>query len=278
MTSSAGKEHRLKACATSGAHRVKACATCRLKVCATSGVTLMELLIAISLLSLLSVGMLMALRVGLNAIEKADTKLMANRRTASTERILESQIAGLMPVFADCPGGLPNAPPIRVSFFEGQPQSMRFVSSYSLEEAARGYPRILEFQVIPSEQNRGVRLIVNETLYTGPLSTGASCLGLLADPTQGGALAPQFRAIEPRPNSFVLADRLAFCRFSYKDRLPPLLPESWLTEWRFRKWPAAVRVEMAPLDPDPSRVPLAGLTVPVYVNRMPNVRYTDSSN
>jgi hypothetical protein len=45
-----------------------------------------------------------------------------------------------------------------------------------------------------------------------------------------------------------------------------------------RKWPAAVRVEMAPLEPDPSRVPLAGLTVPIYMNRMPNVRYTDSSN
>lgn len=249
-----------------------------LRSCATSGVTLIEMLIAISLLSLLSVGMLMALRVGLNALEKANTKLMANRRTASTERILESQIADLMPVFADCPGSLPNAPPIRVSFFEGQPQSMRFVSSYSLAEAARGYPRILEYLVIPGERNLGVRLIVNEALYTGPLSTGASCLGLLPDPAQGGAIAPRFRVIEPGPHSFVLADRLAFCRFSYKDKLPPPLPELWLPEWRLEKWPAAVRVEMAPLEPDPSRVPLAGLTVPIYVNRMPNVRYTDSSN
>jgi hypothetical protein len=238
----------------------------------------MELLIAISLLSLLSVGMLMALRVGLNALDKANTKLMANRRAASTERILESQIAGLMPVFADCPGRTPNGPPSRVSFFEGQAQSMRFVSSYSLEGAARGYPRILEFLVIPGEQNRGVRLIVNEALYTGPLSTGASCLGLLPDPAQGGARAPRFRAIEPGPHSFVLADRLAFCRFSYKEKLPPPLPELWLPEWRFERWPLAVRVEMAPLEPDPSRVPLAGLTVPIYVNRMPDVRYTDSSN
>jgi len=260
MTAPAGKVHRLKACAT-------------------SGVTLIELLIAISLLSLLSVGMLMALRVGLNALDKANSKLMANRRAASTERILESQIAGLMPASADCPAGPPDAPPVRVPFFAGEPQSMRFVSTYSLEEAARGYPRILEFQVIPGEQNRGVRLIVNETLYTGPLSAGASCLGLLPDPALGGALAPQFRAIEAGPHSFVLADRLAFCRFFDKGRetlRPPALA-SWLPEWRWPRWPAAVRVEMAPLEPARSRVPLAGLTVPIYVNRIPNVSYLDGN-
>jgi prepilin-type N-terminal cleavage/methylation domain-containing protein len=245
---------------------------------AASGVTLIELLIAISLLSLLSVGMLMALHVGLNALDKANSKLMANRRAASTERILASQIAGLMPAGADCPANFPGARPIRVLFFDGQPQSMRFVSTYSLQEAARGYPRILEFQVIPGAQGRGVRLIVNETLYTGPLSTGASCLGLFPDPAQGGATAPRFRAIEPGPNSFVLADRLAYCRFFYKERLPASVPESWLPEWRRSRWPAAVRIEMAPLEPDPSRVPLAGLTVPIYMNRRLDVRYTDSSN
>lgn len=251
----------------------------RLRLGAREGVTLVELLIAISLLSLLSVGMLMALRVGLSALDKANSKLIANRRAASVQQILASQIAGLMPVFADCPSNQPEGRPIRVPFFEGQAQAMRFVSSYSLEEAARGYPRILEFQTIPGDPNvGGLRLIVNETLYSGPLSAGASCLGLLADPSQGGALLPQYRAIEPGPHSFVLADRLAFCRISYKERLPPQAPESWLTEWRRVRLPAAVRVEMAPLAADPSRVPLAGVTVPIYVSRMPNVKYTDSFN
>jgi hypothetical protein len=165
-----------------------------------------------------------------------------------------------------------------VPFFEGQAQAMRFVSTYSLEEAARGYPRILEFQTIPGEPNGGLRLIVNESLYSGPLSVGATCLGLLPDPSLGGALVPQYRAIEPGPHSFVLADHLAFCRFSYKERLPPQAPESWVTEYRRPRLPAAVRVEMAPLVADPSRVPLAGVTVPIYVSRMPNVRYTDSFN
>ena len=49
-----------------------------------------------------------------------------------------------------------------------------------------------------------------------------------------------------------------------------------MTEWRRPRLPAAVRVEMAPLVADPSRVPLAGVIVPIYVNWMPNVRYADS--
>jgi hypothetical protein len=184
-----------------------------------------------------------------------------------------------MPVFADCPSNQPDGRPIRVPFFEGQPQAMRFVSTYSLQEAARGYPRILEFQTIPGDPSvGGFRLIVNESLYSGPLSVGASCLGLFADPNLGNAVLPQYRPIEAGPNSFVLADRLAFCRISYKERLPPQAPESWLTEWRRPRLPAAVRVEMAPLVADPSRAPLAGVTVPIYVSRMPNVRYTDSFN
>lgn len=239
------------------------------------GVTLIELLIAVSLLSLLSVGMLMALRVGLNALDKANAKLLANRRAVSVQRILESQIAGFMPVSAECPAGAPNAPPFRTPFFIGQTDSMRFVSTYSLQEAARGYPRILEFLVIPGANGQGVRLVVNETLYSGPRSAGASCLGIAPNPALGG-LMPSFRAIEAGPNSFVLADRLAFCRFSYLEKLRPPAYSRWLAEWRLPVWPGAVRVDMAPLEPDPSRVPLVGLTVPIYVNRMPGVLYADS--
>jgi len=55
----------------------------------TAGVTLMELLIAVMLLSLLSVGLLFALRIGLNTYSKAQGKLMDNRRVAGAQRILE---------------------------------------------------------------------------------------------------------------------------------------------------------------------------------------------
>jgi prepilin-type N-terminal cleavage/methylation domain-containing protein len=229
------------------------------------GVTLLELLIAISLLSLLSVAILMALRLGLNATGKANAKAIANRRVTSVERILQSEIEGLIPLTAACRPD-PKAPPQRVWFFEGQTQSMRFVSSYSLQEAGRGYPRILEFQVIPGENNRGVRLVVNEQLYTGPESTGALCLGFVRDP-MGGGLTALYAPITTGPQSFVLADKLSYCRFGYLRAAPAKMPDFWVPQWNLTLYPRAVRVDMAPLDADASRVPLVSVFAPVRSSR-----------
>lgn len=234
-----------------------------------AGVTLLELLIAVSLVSLLSVGILVALRVGLNAMEKANNRLLDNRRVFGVQRILEQQVAGLMPVVADCFSG-PGAPPARVLFFQGAPGTMRFVSSFSLEEAARGYPRILEYQVLPAEDMGAVRLVVNELLYWGPASTGALCLG--PNPERPGIL---FRPVEVGPQSFVLADRLAFCRFSYLERLPPPAPGRWTPVWTRQDLPAAIRIEMARKGDDPSRLPLLTATLPVRVTKLPGLPYAD---
>jgi prepilin-type N-terminal cleavage/methylation domain-containing protein len=239
----------------------------------TSGVTLIEMLIAVSLLSLLSVGMLMALRVGLNAMDKSNTKLMANRRSVSVQRILRSEIEGFMPVGADCMPG-PDQPPVKIAFFDGRPESMRFVSSYSLQEAARGLPRIVELAVIPGEEGRGVRLIVNEYVYTGPAAAGAACMGMASDPETNQPV-PQFAPVVPGPRSFVLADKLAYCRFGYRWQPPAPEPARWVAAWKRQEWPTAVRVDMAAIELDPSRVPLVGATIPIHVNRHASEQYTN---
>jgi len=229
------------------------------------GVTLIELLISITLVSLISVAVLMALRVGVNAMEKTNTRLLSNRRVTGTHRIMERQIGSIMAVTAACQAD-PSKAVRREAFFQGEPQSMRFVSAYSLREAFRGYPRILEFQVIPGERDQGVRLVVNELLYSGPGSTGILCFGG----------ADGYRPIEVGPDSFVLADRLAYCRFSFLESRPRD-PESarWRPEWTEDAYPVAIRIEMAPLEPDPSRLPLLTLTVPVRVNKNPLVAESD---
>jgi len=236
------------------------------------GVTLLELLAAITLLSLLTTGVLLAMRVGFNAMHITNDRLLDGRRVLSVQRILEQQIAGLMPVIADCLGA-PDLPPTRMLFFQGAPQSMRFVSSYSLGEAARGYPRILEFQVIPGEESRGVRLVVNEHFYTGSRSAGLFCLGWAPDSVTRASV-PAFRPIQVGPGSFVLADRLAYCRFLYRDTVPPL-PERWTPAWEKPLLPSALRIEMAPLEASPARPPLVSITAPIRINRLPFETYAD---
>jgi hypothetical protein len=237
----------------------------------SAGVTLMELLIAVTLLSLLSVGIVITLRVALSAMGKTDSKLMANRRVSSVERILEEEISGIMPVTADC-HARPDAPATRLTFFQGEATSLRLASTHSLQQGSRGLPMILEFQVIPGENDQGVRLVVNEHWYTGPRGAGAFCLGMGPDPLTGVS-APRFLPIQIGGDSFVVADKLAYCRFSYRELRPLPAGPRWLVLWTRPILPNAIRIEMAPLVPDPGRLQPVTLTIPIRVTRLPLEAY-----
>jgi general secretion pathway protein J len=206
-------------------------------------------------------------------MQKTNARLMSNRKSLGAQRVLEQQIAGFMPVPADCAAG-PETRPARLPFFQGEPQSMRFVSSYSLEEANRGLPRVLEFQVIPGERNQGVRLVVNEHLYVGPRGAGMFCLGLAPDPL-GGGMVPRFPPIQTGPRSFVLADRLAACVFAFRYTPPPPAMDVWTPRWVRKEWPTAIRVEMIPLEATPSKIPLLSLTVPLRAQKDPEFQYVN---
>ena len=163
-----------------------------------AGMTLIEVMIAVLLFAILSVGILVALRVGVNAMDHSNERLMANRRAAYAVRILESQLTGFVPEAASFQLS-PQSPIVQMPFFQGEPESMRFVSNYSLQDASRGMPQILEFQVIPGADGRGVRLVVNEHPYTGPASIGVFCLGYALDPATNIRI-PLFRPISTGPD------------------------------------------------------------------------------
>jgi prepilin-type N-terminal cleavage/methylation domain-containing protein len=228
-----------------------------------SGVTLIELLIAVSLVSLLSLGMLMAIRVGLNAMQKVNTRFTANRKVTSVQHIIESQISGLIPVVSTCRGGGMG----RFVYFQGLPQRMTFVSTYSLEESSRGFPRILEYSVIRGE--RGLRLIVNEIVYPGPVNAGFLCTGL-----NNGI--PQFAAAGVSPRSFVLADNLAYVHFIYRQTVLPPELQKWTDTWTVPDFvPSGVRIEMAPLLADSSRLQVSTVSVPVHLSKFVLGPYAD---
>ncbi|HUB32647.1 MAG TPA: prepilin-type N-terminal cleavage/methylation domain-containing protein [Bryobacteraceae bacterium] len=239
-----------------------------------SGVTLLEVLIAVTLLSLLTVGMSMALRLGLFAFAHTNARLMENRRVAGAQRIVEQELKGLMPVVAPCgSGGNGLAPPAVV--FQGLPDTLTMVSIFSLQEAWRGRPQILQFFVIPAQDKGGVRLVVNEIPYTGPLFAGALCLGVAPDAISGAPI-PQFLRPTATESTFVLADNLAYCRFRYLAPAPnPAEPDQWLSSWNRAGWPAGLRIEMEPVDPNPARLQPVNITVPVFIARDPGVKYDD---
>ena len=231
-----------------------------------AGLTLVEVLIATSLVGLLSIGMLWAMRVGVGAMGKANDKLISNRRVTGSQRVLEQQIAGFMPVTAELPI-VPGMPGLKLPFFQGEPQSMRFVSSYSLQEGSRGRPQILAFHVIPGDNGAGVRLIVNEYPYTGPASAGAFITGRVTDQMLMRQVT-RFAPIEAGTGSFVLADKLAYCRFLYEELRPRPEIERWNNAWTLDRWPEAIRIEMAPLDPKSASLHMVTVTALLHVTRL----------
>jgi hypothetical protein len=239
-----------------------------------AGVTLLEVLIAVTMLSLLSVGMFLSMRIGLSAFARTDARLMENRRVVGAQRIIDQELEGLMPAAASC-GMIQSAPGPRAVVFQGLQDTLTMVSGYSLQEAWRGRPQLLQFFVAPSDEGGGMRLLVNEMPYLGPISGGSLCMGIAPDP-QTAIPLPHFQRPAAGEKSFVLADHLAYCRFRYLT--PPARPDEpwvWMPEWKNAGWPSGIRIEMAPMDPSPAQLQPITVTAPIYIYRNPETRYAD---
>lgn len=242
---------------------------------ATAGLTLLEVLIAVTLMTLLMVGMSIALRVGLSAFGRTTDRLMEDRRVMGAQRVLQSELQGLMPVSPVCPPGVGGAGSGFV-FFQAEPQFLRMASTFSLQQGWRGAPQILEFFVIPAAQGRGVRLVVNETPYA-PSVAGSFCQGVMTDPALG-VMIPIF---PPQPeatsHSFVLADNLAYCKFSYyqKSTRPETPGAFWLPKATGMGWPLAIRIDMAPLEPELIKLQPISVLASMRLHRTPGIPYGD---
>jgi hypothetical protein len=237
-----------------------------------AGITLIEVLIAVSLLSLLSVGMLIAMRLGFNTLEKTDAHLVQNRKVVNVRQIVENEISGF--IFTQAQWRRDPLTVVGVPFRQFDLSSMRFVTSYSLQDAGRGRMQIAALQVIPGEDNIGVRLIVNETPYTGPAQAGLMIAGIEPDPVTGAAVI-HYLPITAGSESFVLADKLAYCRFSFLEpRLDPPF-RVWRPNWVLNTLPLGIRIEMAPLANTASETQMSTITATLPVNVIPGFRYTD---
>ena len=205
--------------------------------------TLVEVLVAFTLLGLLSLGLVTALQTGVGAWRDSREAVSLDRRIANANNLLHAELAGLVPVLAEPPHrrGIPRFP-----FFHGEPTEMRFVSSYSLEAGVRAGLRIVELSVISGDEGR--RLILNELPYQGPRSVGVFALQSVPERTSFSGRRIIFTPVRARADSLIAADRLSFCRFSYL-RYPREreAPGEWIPVWDdLQNVPVAVRLEMAP--------------------------------
>lgn len=240
----------------------------RLRAGAEAGVTLIEILVAVTIVALIATAMTIVLRISLDGSAKSQQRIASDRKVIGVERIMRQQIANLVPVNTGCQSANASAGGVEI-LFEGRARQMRFVSTYTLNEAARGFPRLVEYVVIPGAVS-GVRLVMNEIAYGGPRWLVPVCVGY---ETVDDVQVPQFAPIQVSGNSFVLADELASCSFAYLDTSNVQKGPQWTQVWRIKQWPAAVRIELVPLAPNPSLLQTSSLTVPIAPDPKPDQEY-----
>jgi prepilin-type N-terminal cleavage/methylation domain-containing protein len=247
-----------------------------------AGFTLIELLVAITMVSLLSLAGLYAMRVGFGALDRTGKQLAFERRVLGTQRVLEQMIANMMPGRVACHGGQIDPAQAQgdvrgtMLFFDGRRDTMRFVSAFSLNEASRGPAQIIELAVTPGRQGQGVRLMVNEHLYWGPLSAGYFCTPEPM-PMAGGLFATPFLPVRTGAGSYILADRLSAVEFRYRAVMQDPPYYQWLEEWPVGPvLPEAVRMQTTPLAADDGRPFTLVAPVQMRMDFSGATRYDDS--
>ena len=225
-----------------------------------SGMTLIEVLVAVTLLGLLSVGLVMSFQMGADAWQNTRDRLTLDRRIATANQILHSALVGMVPVNGEAQGGF-GSQGRRFLFFQGEPHSMRFVSSFSVTEGPRGGLNVIELQVVSSP--RGRRVLLNQSPFVGPLGLARFVEGFFDDPVAGGT-RPRYRPIVPYATSLVIVDQLEDCTFRYLERplgIEP--PTTWLPAWtNLRELPEAVAINVVPRI-EGNRLRPVSLAVPV---------------
>ena len=210
------------------------------RVHSQSGMTLIELLIAVTLFGAISASMGIVLNIAFTSMNKIDAKVDFNRRIIASQRTIDQLLQGLIPVNTPCAGR-----PIGIV---GRQNGVRFLSSHSLTEGSRGRPQIVDL-FVDASPNGGFRLLLNERPYFGKSSLTMAC-------------AQAFQTME---TSFILADRLTECRFSYRRREPGSAAEGWFAVWTFPDWPSGIRIDMAPAKQQANQIQPTSVFAPILV-------------
>ena len=185
-----------------------------------AGFTLLELLISITIVSLLATIILFGWGIATSAWQKANSRLSQDRKVLATHHLLQQQMASMVPYRVRTQRGG------QEFFFQGEPQAVRFLSRYSLTGRARSGLYRIEYQV--TEQPGGTKqLLLNEIPVTSREELGALIAGAEASP-RGRVL--QFAPFERGSQTVVLLDDLEECHFEYYSYRQPE-PGVWTDHW-----------------------------------------------
>ncbi len=237
-----------------------------LKPQASLGVTLLELLVVITLLGMLSLGLLFSMRISSAAWQRGNARMASDRQVVAAAGLLSAQLANARPrVVRWTPpgakdrsrsqtsaialaGGRP-APgagfgQVAFAYFEGAPERLRFLTAYSVEARARGGLWLAEYFFI-REEGGACNLLYNEWPFREDSDAAATVSAAGYDPNLGRLrvdFAPPAREQQTRQ----LYRGLRQCHFEYliePEKGEPYWGAAWQTNNKLLPRAVAARFE-----------------------------------
>ena len=192
------------------------------RVSVERGFTLLELLVSITIVSLLTVSIVFSWRIATTAWSRSSELVEEQRQVAAVQALLRKQVAAISayaPFSREWRG---------IVFFQGEQQVARFLSRYSLENRTRSGLYLVEY-LITEETDGTKQLLMNETALHNPEELRRFITGV-----EQSATGPiqQFLPIERSPKTRVLLTDLEDAHLEYY-RPATQLQESgeWVEQW-----------------------------------------------
>src|ERR1035438_3865967 len=122
------------------------------------GVTLVELLVAITLLGFVSLGLLFAMRIGIGSWQRGDARMAHDRAVVTAGDLITAQLAGAQ---ARIVGWGPREQRVAFLLFDGAADRLHFITRYSVAARERGGSYLAEYWFERNARNE-CRLLYNE--------------------------------------------------------------------------------------------------------------------
>jgi prepilin-type N-terminal cleavage/methylation domain-containing protein len=185
-----------------------------------AGFTLLELLVSMTIVSLLATTVLFGWRIASSAWQKANTHLERSRMVLAANQLLQDQMSSMLPYRARTADGVP------MPFFQGDAKSAQFITRYSIHgRASSGLYRV-EYQIV--EENDSSKLLLNEAPVRSREELGSLISGVEEVP---GGMILKLAAFERGGETVTLLDGVKECRFEYYDPVAPSAGGGWKETW-----------------------------------------------
>ena len=200
----------------------------RAGVCGQSGFTLLEMIVAVTLIAMMTVGLWAIFRIGLRSWSRGTEFMDANQRHRSILNLVRKQMASTYGLYAPPDPQLPGPGAL---IFDGTGSSLRFISLNSLQFQDSPGLTLVSYG-IDQDSNGDYVLTEKEARYLGQI--------------------PDEDVPSGKSKATPIFEKLSSCLFEYFDPGDADHPAQWVQEWdgqKLRMLPLAVSLTMISRDP-----------------------------